>query len=81
MWGPVVSGVLFRLNGLSLWPNDPIRGRKHIRGRSTNVEVEIALQEELKVIYNRLKPVRSEKSTWKRSPRWFETFLSPWILF
>ena len=22
MWGLVASGVLFRLNGLGLWPND-----------------------------------------------------------
>ena len=53
--------VLFRLNRLGLWPNDPIRGRRHIRGRSTKVEMEIALQEKLKSIYNRPKPIRSEK--------------------
>ena len=35
--------VLFRLNRLGLWPNDPIRGRRHIRGQSTKVEVEIEL--------------------------------------
>ena len=58
MWGLVASRVLFRLNGLGLWPNDPVRGRRHIWGRSTKVEVEIALQEELKVIYNRSKPIR-----------------------
>ena len=80
MWGLVVAGVLFRLNGLGLWPNDSVQGRRHIRGRSTKVEVEIALQEELKLIYNRPKPIRGEKSPRKRSPRWFETFLSPWIL-
>ena len=57
LWGPVVSGVLFRLNGLGLWPNDPVRGCRHIRGRSTKVEVEMALQEELKVIYDRPKPI------------------------
>ena len=57
MWGPVVFEVLFRLNELGLWPNDPIRGRRHIRGQSTKVEVEIALQKELKVIYNRPKPI------------------------
>ena len=61
MRGPVVSGVLFRLNGLGLWPNDPVRERRHIRGRLTKVEVEIALQEELKVIYNKPKPIRGEK--------------------
>ena len=57
LWGPVASRVLFRLNGLGLWPNDPVRGRKLIRGRSIKVEVEIALQEELKIIYNRPKPI------------------------
>ena len=34
---------LFRLNRLGLWPNDLVRGRRHIRGRSTKVEMEIAL--------------------------------------
>ena len=81
MWWPVVSRVLFKLNGLALWPNDPVRGRRHIQGWSTKAEVEIALQEELKVIYNKPKAIRGEKSPRKRSPRWFETFLSPWILF
>ena len=81
LWKPVVSGVLFRLNGLGLWLNDPVRGRRHIRGRSTKVEVEIALQEELKVIYNRPKPIRGGKSPRKRSLMWFESFLSLWILF
>ena len=42
-------GILFRLDRLGLWPNDPIRERGHIRGRSTKVEMEVALQEELKV--------------------------------
>ena len=49
--------VLFRLNGLGLWPNDPVRGRRHIRGWRTKVEVEIALQEVLKVVYSRPKPI------------------------
>ena len=75
MWGPVASRVLFRLNGLGLWPNDPVRGRRHIWGRSTKVKVEIALQEELKVIYNRSKPIRGEKSSQNICPRWFETSL------
>ena len=61
-----VFGVLFKLNGLGLWPNDLVRGCRHIRGRSTKVEVKIALQEELKVIYNRPKPVRGERSPLKR---------------
>ena len=58
MYGLVISGVLFRLNGLGLWPNDPVRGRRHVQGRSTKVEAEMTLQEELKVIYDRPKPVR-----------------------
>ena len=60
LWGPVASGVLFRLNGLGLWPNDPVQGCRHIRGRSTKVKVEIALQEELKAIYNRPKPIQGD---------------------
>ena len=73
--------TLFRLNRLGLWPNDPVRGRRYIRGRSTKVEVEIALQEELKDIYNRSKPIRGEKSHRNICSRWLETSLSPWILF
>ena len=69
--------VLFRLNGLGLWPNDPVRGRRHIRGRSTKVEVEIALQEVLKVVYSRPKPIRDEDSPRNICPRWFGTSLSP----
>ena len=34
---------------LGLWPNDPVRERGHVQGRSTKVEMEVALQEELKV--------------------------------
>ena len=60
MWGPVISGVLFRLNGLGLWPNDPVRGHRRVRERSTKVEAEMVLQEELKVIYDRPKPIRGE---------------------
>ena len=76
MWGPVVSGVLFGLNGLGLWPIDLVRGCRHIRERSTNVEVEMALQEGLKVIYDRPKPIRGERSPWNIYPRWFETVLA-----
>ena len=61
LWGPIISGVLFRLNGLGLWPNDPVRGHKHIRGRLTRVEVEMALQGEMKGIYDRSKPIQGEK--------------------
>ena len=56
--GPVISGVLFILNGLDLWPINPVRGCRHIRGWSTKVKVEMTLQEELKVIYDRPKPIR-----------------------
>ena len=62
MWGPIISRVLFRLNEPGLWPNDLVRGHKYIRGRSIKVEVEITLQEELKGIYDRSKPIRGEKS-------------------
>ena len=44
MWGPVISGVLLRLYGLGLQPNDPIRGW------SVKVIMGVALTEELKVI-------------------------------
>ena len=81
LWGPVVSGVLCGLNGLGLWPIDPIQECRHIRGWSTKVEVEMALQEELKVVYNRPKPVRGEKLPRNIYLRWFETFLTSWILF
>ena len=36
----------------------------------------MALQEELKVIYDRPKPIRGEMSPRNIYPRWFETFLS-----
>ena len=81
MWGPVVSGVLCGLNGLGLWPIDLVRGCRYIRGWSTKVEVEMELQEELKVVYDRLKPVRGEKLPRNIYPRWFETLLTFWILF
>ena len=76
MWGLVISRVLFGLNGLGLWSIDLVRGCRHIRGRSTKVEIEITLQEELKVIYDRPKPIRGEKSPRNIYPRWFETFLA-----
>ena len=55
---PLPLEVLFKLDRLGLWPNDLVRGRRHIRGRSTKVEMEIALQEELKGIYSRPKPIQ-----------------------
>ena len=81
MWGPIIFEVLFRLNGLGLRPNDPVWGHRYIQERSTKVEVEMALQEELKGIYDRPKPIRGEKSPRNIYPRWFETFLSSWIQF
>ena len=45
--------VLFRLDRLGLWPNDLVRERGHVQRRLTKVEMEVALQEELKGIYNR----------------------------
>ena len=62
---------------LGLWPNDPVQGRGHIRGRSTKVEMEVALQEELKGIYSKLKPIRGEKSPRNICLRWLETSQSP----
>ena len=81
LWGQIISRLLFRLNGLGLWPNDPVQGHKYIWGRSTKVEVKMALQEELKGIYDRSKPIRDEKSPRNFYLRWFETFLSSWIQF
>ena len=56
--------VLFRLDRLGLWPNNLIRGRGHIRGRSTKEEMEVVLKEELKDIYSGPKPIRVEQSPW-----------------
>ena len=68
-WDQLPLKVLFRLNGLGLWPNDPVRRRRHIRGLSTKEEMEIALQEKLKGIYNRPKPIRGENSPRNFCPR------------
>ena len=65
--------VLFRLDRLGLWPNDPVREYGHVRGRSTKVEMEVALQEELKGIYSKPKPIRGEKSPRNICSRWLET--------
>ena len=81
MWGSVISEVLLRLYGLSLWPNNPIQGCLQVRGWSVKVVTEISLKEELKVIYDRPKPIRGEKSPRNIYPRWFETVLAFWILF
>ena len=50
MWGPVISGVLLRLYGMSLRPNDPIWGYWQVQGWSVKVITGVALTEELKVI-------------------------------
>ena len=34
--------VLFSLDRLGLWPNDPVQERGHVRGRLTKVEMEVA---------------------------------------
>ena len=69
--------VLFRLDRLGLWSNNLVRGRGHIRGRSTKEEMEVVLQEELKNIYSGPKHVRREQSPRNFCPRWLETSQSP----
>ena len=69
--------VLFRLDRLGLWPNDPVRERGHVQGRSTKVEMKVALQEELKGIYSKSKPIRGEQSPQNLCPKWLETSQSP----
>ena len=69
--------VLFRLDRLGLWPNNPVRGRGHIRGRSTKEEMDVVLQEKLKGIYSGPKPIRGEQSPQNICPRWLETSQSP----
>ena len=51
--GQLIPKVLFRLRGLGLWPNNLVRGRGHIRGRSIKEEMKIVLWEEVKYIYGR----------------------------
>ena len=69
--------VLFRLDRLGLWPNDPVRECKHVRGRLTKVEMEVALQEELRGIYSRPKPIRGDFPPRNICSRWLETSQSP----
>ena len=38
--------VLFKLDRLGLWLNNPVRGHVQIRGRSLKEEVKVVLQEE-----------------------------------
>ena len=49
--GQLIPEVLFRLRELDLWPNNPVRGRGHVRGRSVKEEMKIVLWEEVKYIY------------------------------
>ena len=69
--------VLFKLDKLGLWPNNPVRGRGHIRGQSIKEEIKIVLQEELKGIYSRPTPIQGERSPQNFYPRWLETSQSP----
>ena len=64
--------VLLRLDRLGLWPNNPVRGRGHIRGRSVKEEMKIVLQEEVKVTYSGPKHIRGERSSWNFYPRWIK---------
>ena len=41
--GQLTPGVLFRLRGLGLWPNNPVRGREHIRGLPVKEEMKNVL--------------------------------------
>ena len=65
MWGPVISGVLLRLYGMGLRPNDPIRGHWQVRGWSTKVITGVVLKEELKVfmVIPNLSEVKSHLGT------------------
>ena len=65
--------VLFRLDRLGLWPNDPFQERGHVQGRLTKVEMEVALQEELKGIYSKPKPIRGDFPPQNICPRWLKT--------
>ena len=57
--------VLFRLRGLGLWPNNPLRGWGRIRGRSVKEEMKIVLREEVKCIY--IGPIVSEENVHLRT--------------
>ena len=52
--------VLFRLRGLGLWPNNPVRGRGRIQGRSVKEEMKIVLRKEVKCIYSGPNRTRGE---------------------
>ena len=38
--GQLTLGLLFRLRGLGLWPNNPVREQEHIRGLTIKEEME-----------------------------------------
>ena len=69
--------VLFRLDRLGLWLNDPVRECGHVRERLTKVKMEVALQEELRGIYTRPKPIRGDFPPRNICPRCLETSQSP----
>ena len=50
--------VLFGLDRMGLWPNNPVQGCEQIRGRSIKEEMKIVLQEELNGIYSGPKHIR-----------------------
>ena len=41
--GQLTPELLFRLRGLGLWPNNPVRGREHIRGLSVKEKMKTVL--------------------------------------
>ena len=65
------------MDRLGLWLNDPVRECGHVRERLTKVKMEVALQEELRGIYSRPKPIRGEQSPRNIHSRWLETSQSP----
>ena len=69
--------VLFKLRGLGLWPNNPVRGREHIRGQPVKEKMKIVLWEEVKYIYGEPNRIWGECSSRNFCPRWLETFSSP----
>ena len=75
--GQLNPEVLFRLRGLGLWPNNPVRGREYIRGQSVKEEMKIVLWEEVKYIYGGPNCIRGEYSSRNFCPRWLETSPSP----
>ena len=51
LWGQLTPKLLFKLRGLGLWPNNPVRGREHIRELLVKEEMKTVLWEEVKYIY------------------------------